>query len=228
MGRSYIHEDDEDEEELYPATRKPKIKTKKVVKDYPPLIVGINGIAGAGKDTITDMVILALAKDHKIKSGKFAFADNLKRAASAIFGIELDDFYNRDLKEVKDPYWDMSPREMAQKLGTEACRKGIRDDIWIRSLATSINNSFVDLAFITDVRFDNEAEFVRESGGIVINITRDSQTKIATSNHASEAGISDHLIDYKVINITGNTFIGAGSLQQVVLDFYKSKTKDQD
>lgn len=182
-----------------------------------PLIIGVNGIAGAGKDTISNMVLLSLQQDHKLKGACFAFADNLKKAASIIFNVPLVDFYDRDKKEVKVPHWDMSPREMAQQLGTEACRRGIRDDIWIKSLQSTIATAEVDVAFVTDVRFDNEAQFVKDMDGVTVNINRDKQEKIATSGHASEAGISAALTDYTVLNVTGNAFVAAAELQRIVL-----------
>lgn len=187
-----------------------------------PLIIGVNGIAGAGKDTISNMVILSLENDHNLKAKTFAFADNLKKAAAIIFNVPLEDFYDRTRKEEIVSYWGMSPRQMAQLLGTEACRKGIRDDIWIKSLESSIGSADVDVAFITDVRFDNEAEFVRSGmtngNGIVVNIYRDTQEKIKDSGHASEAGINAGLIDYRVENITGNPFAAAAKLQKIVLE----------
>src|SRR5690606_20154405 len=118
---------------------KPETLASRSKKDRrEPLIVGVNGIAGAGKDTISNMVILSLRNDHNLKAKAFAFADNLKRAASIIFNVPLDHFYDRSHKEEVVPYWGLSPRQMAQLLGTDACRKGIRDDIWIKSLESSI------------------------------------------------------------------------------------------
>lgn len=199
-------------------------RTLGVRQAQPPLVIGINGKAGAGKDTISNMVLLSLQRDHNLKGACFAFADNLKKAASIIFNVPLDDFYDRLKKEEKIPYWNMSPREMAQQLGTEACRKGIRDDIWIKSLESSILASEVDIAFITDVRFDNEAEFVRQfewsnnSRGIVVNIFRQDCKSIATANHASEAGILEENTDYTIENVTGNTFVAAANLQAIILE----------
>lgn len=181
-----------------------------------PIVIGINGIAGAGKDTVAQMVALSLSTDHKMNVQHFAFAHNLKQAASIIFNVPLDYFHDRDLKEKIIPYWDMSPRQMAQRLGTEACRKGIRDDIWVKSLEYSISKSEADLVFITDVRFDNEAEFVKQYGKVV-NLERNTQERIKDSDHASEAGIKKENVDYRIVNITGNPFIAAAELQRIIL-----------
>jgi hypothetical protein len=45
---------------------------------------------------------------------------------------------------------------------------------------------------IDDCRFDDEARVIHELGGIVIDVRRPGTTRI---NHASEAGVSDKLID---------------------------------
>ncbi len=190
------------------------------VKVTMPVVVGINGIAGAGKDTVAKMVALSLSTDHNFKVQHFAFADNLKKAASIIFNVPLEDFYDRAKKEETIPYWGMSPRQMAQLLGTEACRKGIRDDIWIKSLESSIASSNADIVFVTDVRFDNEAEFTQKYG-FVVNLTRDTQELIKDSAHASEAGIDTKWVKYNILNVTGNPFKAASDLQDIILNEFR-------
>lgn len=212
--------------------------SNKTSKTRLPLIVGINGIANAGKDTIASMVTLSLKDNCNLSVKTFAFADRLKKACSVLFGVPLEHFHDRQVKEVKIPYWNMSPRQMAQKMGTEACRYGIRDDIWIKAINQEILESGVDVAFITDVRFDNEAEYVHGKSletvgsqihlhntnpGIVVNITRSNQTKIADSAHASEQGIDEKHIDWKIENQQGNPFFAAGELQRIILDELKER-----
>lgn len=195
-----------------------------MIKYNLPLIIGINGIAGAGKDTVSDMVKLSLQKDHKLTVESFAFADSLKKAASIIFHVPLSHFYDRELKEAVNPYWNLSPRQMAQQLGTEACRKGIRDDIWIKSLQSTIEESGVDIAFITDTRFDNEAEYVLSNDrAMVVEIVREGQKKIADSGHASEQPLIPQNITHTIKNVEGNAFIAAAELQNIVLAAIKAK-----
>jgi len=202
------------------------------MKTNTPIIIGINGIAGAGKDTIANMVALSLDRDNGIKVKTFAFADRLKQASAVVFGVPLEDFYDRTKKEETVPFWNMSPRQMAQKMGTEACRVGIRDDIWFKALHQEIITSGVDVAFITDVRFDNEAYYVRGETfeevdgerqahnpypGVVVNIFRTNQVLISDSNHASEKGISPELKDETIENVNGNPFTAAAALQRIVI-----------
>lgn len=196
--------------------------TERVVQKM-PLIIGMNGLAGSGKDTISDMVALSLNNHLNLTCKTFAFADNVKRAASVVFNIPLDDFYNRTVKEVKIPFWDLSPREMAQLMGTDACRYGIREDIWIKSLESNILNSGVDVVFVTDVRFDNEAEFVLNLNGVVVNIQYENAVPIEASGHVSENGINGDLINASILNKTGNPFIAAAKLQSIIIDILGKK-----
>ncbi len=50
----------------------------------------------------------------------------------------------------------------------------------------------------TDCRFVNEAQLVKDVGGLVIQIARQAAKPIAS--HVSEAGIPAHLVDAVVFN----------------------------
>jgi hypothetical protein len=59
-------------------------------------------------------------------------------------------------------------------------------------------NAFI---VITDARFDNEAEFIRERGGFIFRIERiNNHKKTVHGAHASEQGISAHLIHGVITN----------------------------
>jgi hypothetical protein len=52
---------------------------------------------------------------------------------------------------------------------------------------------------VTDVRFDNEAIFIRNRGGVIINIVRDKQD-IIENRHSSEGGLRSDNIDLTIHN----------------------------
>jgi hypothetical protein len=60
---------------------------------------------------------------------------------------------------------------MLQLWGTEVCRKGFHDDIWIASLENKLRTSTDDIV-ISDCRFPNEIKSIRNAGGIVIRVKR--------------------------------------------------------
>ena len=49
-----------------------------------------------------------------------------------------------------------------------------------------------------DVRFPNEAEFVRQSGGIVVRIERPDHGPV--NQHVSDAGQSEIKVDLTIVN----------------------------
>jgi rhodanese-related sulfurtransferase len=63
---------------------------------------------------------------------------------------------------------------MLQLWGTEVCRSGFHDDIWIASLENKLRNS-EDNVVISDCRFPNEIKSLRASGGIILRIERGVQ-----------------------------------------------------
>ena len=84
-----------------------------------------------------------------------------------------------------------------QSLGTEWGRMLVSGDVWISALRKQLKpqKNYV----IDDVRFDNEARFVRERGA-VIHVERERY--IEGDTHISEAGIDDDLIDATIKNVS--------------------------
>jgi hypothetical protein len=58
-----------------------------------------------------------------------------------------------------------------QHWGTEVCRQGFHDDIWIASLENKLRQSRDDVV-ISDCRFPNEIRAIRQQGGHVIRVVR--------------------------------------------------------
>lgn len=147
-------------------------------------LVGLTGRAKSGKDTVGEYLKNAYGFEA------YAYADPLKRAASEMFGIPLDDFYNQSVKEVPNKFWDMTPRYILQILGTEGGRDLFRKDIWTKRAEMEIRNQCDKQAtglVITDVRFENEAKQIRESGGKVVHIYRPDAEDVEA--HSSESGV---------------------------------------
>jgi len=162
------------------------------------MLTGLTGKAGSGKTSVARI----LCEDYGYVES--AFADNLKAAASCIFGLDLEHFYDGKLKEVVDPFWNMTPRAMLQKLGTDACRSIFGDDVWIRSAQKE--SSRVGAAFIvfSDVRFENEAQMIRNHGGLIVHVAgrKESALSAESQGHVSEVGVEVSVDDY-IFNNTG-------------------------
>lgn len=150
-------------------------------------LLGICGKAGSGKDTAATHFVVTY--DWEL----YHFADPLKEACAAAFGIEKFRFYAAEEKEIPDPYWLLSPREIAQYVGTEMFRT-FDPDFWIKRFKLQAQQYAKDGAVglvIPDVRFENEAEAIVDSGGFLIELVRDgADGNVGIANHASEAGFN--------------------------------------
>ena len=169
------------------------------------MIIGVVGFIGSGKGTVGDI----LERDHGYK--KFAFADALKDAVATIFVwprglLEGDTNASRTFRERVDPWWshklgyEVTPRLILQKFGTEACRVGIADNIWIAALEKRIHG--YDDVVITDVRFPNEINFIKSAGGIIIRVKRgdDPTPEEISKMHISETAWNSYSPDSVIYN----------------------------
>lgn len=141
------------------------------------MIIGICGLIGSGKDTVADYLV----NSHEFR--RESFAGTLKDAVAAVFGwdrtmLEGRTKASRDWREQVDPWWaarlgipKLTPRWVLQNWGTEVCRKGFHDDIWIASLENKLRNA-EDNVVISDCRFPNEIASIRNAGGLVIRTKR--------------------------------------------------------
>lgn len=87
--------------------------------------------------------------------------------------------------------WGPETRQLMQRLGTDVMRDLYGPDVWVEHLANRIAHPKVVVA---DVRFNNEAEWVKKAGGEVHVVERSGLTSSFGSSHVSEAGISmDHV-----------------------------------
>jgi hypothetical protein len=141
------------------------------------VILGVCGLIGSGKDTIADYLV----NFHEFK--RDSFANSLKDAISAVFGwdrvmLEGRTKQSREWREKVDPWWsnrlnmpNLTPRWVLQYWGTEVCRKGFNDDIWIASLENKLQNT-TDNVVISDCRFVNEVSAIKNAGGKVIWVKR--------------------------------------------------------
>ena len=141
------------------------------------MIIGFVGQIGAGKDTAADFLV----NSHKFR--RDSFANTLKDAVATIFGwdrtlVEGRTKQSREWRDQVDTWWasrlnmpGLTPRFILQNWGTEVCRNGFHDDIWIASLENKLRKTS-DNIVITDVRFPNEISAIHNSGGIVIRIKR--------------------------------------------------------
>jgi len=140
------------------------------------MIIGFIGFIGSGKDTAADYLV----NYHGFR--RDSFANTLKDAVACVFGwdrtlLEGRTSEARKWREQQDEWWTkrlgkpITPRWVLQYWGTEVCRQGFHDDIWIASLENKMRKT-ADNIVISDVRFPNEITAIHNAGGLVVRIKR--------------------------------------------------------
>lgn len=161
-------------------------------------IIGLTGYAGVGKDTVRTV----LEELHGYQG--FAFADPLRAMIEALFktsGISMRYMTSRSAKEIEIPALGISYRHLAQTLGTEWGR-GLDKNFWLDSatghlvdlLRTGTGSHFV----VSDVRFENEADWVHAHGGVIWSVQRTHAPLVR--DHVSETGIDAIKPDWTIDN----------------------------
>jgi hypothetical protein len=147
------------------------------------ITIGFCGLAGAGKDSLASAVErYATACGGKV--ARVALADPMRDMLLAL-GVPRIYMTNRDLKETPVPGFGRSYRQLAQTLGTEWGRNCHGEDFWVNAAAARVAAADADTVLITDVRFRNEADWLRHAGGYLVRVTRPDIK--AVNAHASEA-----------------------------------------
>lgn len=156
-------------------------------------VVGIVGRKRSGKDTLANFATEIL-EDVKVLS----FAEPLKQACKHAYNLT-----NEQLDEAKDEVdkrWGMSPRSMMKTLGMDYFRS--KDPChWTKNMKFRIEGWGSDpetTVVISDVRFHNEAAFVRENGGVLIHVSRDLQSN--SDDHVSEKTTDEIVCDHYISN----------------------------
>ena len=140
------------------------------------MIVGLLGFIGSGKGTAGDIL-----KDMGFTP--VSFAKGVKDVTAEMFGwprhlLEGDTQTSREWREQPDTFWskefgkEFTPRLALQLMGTEVGRDVFHQDFWVIKLKNYMQSNPNQNYVITDVRFQNEIQFVHSMNGILIEVQR--------------------------------------------------------
>lgn len=187
------------------------------------MIIGVCGLIGSGKDTIADYLV----NFHEFR--RESFANTLKDAVSAVFGwdrilLEGRTKEAREWREQIDPWWaerldmpTLTPRWVLQYWGTEVCRKGFHDDIWIASLENKLRHSR-DHVVISDCRFPNEIASIRRAGGQIVWVKRGSLPDWWDTAIRANQGNNAAVQELKILKIHTSETAWVGTEFDAVID----------
>lgn len=165
------------------------------------MLIGLNGDAGAGKNAVADHLV----SQYGFK--QYAFADAVRDVALAIDPIVATNSDSEPMRLssfITEPSdWDWAKREvpevrrLLQVVGTEAGRRVLGENCWVDIVHKKIHADWdgkpliFSHAVVTDLRFENEYDFIKENNGIVIRIERANNPHAIPKTHASEQYVPD-------------------------------------
>lgn len=158
-----------------------------------PILIGIAGYARTGKTTAAEA----------LEGSGFAhlsFAAPIRLFARQVFGA-IDPLFDLEADKGRPfpQFGGCTPREFMQKCGTEFGRQMIDPELWVKvALSAALEHVRNGRsAVISDVRFENEAQAIRDAGGVVLWLKRPGYS---ASDHASEKGLPADLVDFILHN----------------------------
>lgn len=150
------------------------------------------------------------------------FSGKLKVIASILTGIPAFKFEDQDFKtsmlgeewwkNYGDFYHQTTVRDFLQVLGTDAIRNGLHSNAWVNALMADYHedekeeriDAYIKRVsppcnwIITDVRFPNEAEAIKDRNGVIIRIDRPGVEPV--NAHPSETALDNWDFDYRIAN----------------------------
>lgn len=177
------------------------------------MLIGIVGFIGSGKGTVGSIL------SEKYEFTQDSFAAPLKDAVAAIFGwdrtlLEGATPESRRWRELPDKFWSekfgkpFSPRLALQLMGTEAGRDVFHKDVWVTSL---LKRSKGRDTVITDVRFKNEINLIKENNGIVVRVRRGEEPEWYTTAVLANRGYRHEMEELQKLNIHVSEWDWVGS-----------------
>lgn len=161
-------------------------------------IIGIAGGKGTGKDTVASRLM------SRYGFQRFAFGDPIKEALAVMFRVDIAIFHDEETKETPNKaLLGFTPRHLMQTLGTEWGRDVISQTLWSDLLVTKLKKiqyRGIRRIVVPDVRFASEAKAIRDLGGHVWQVHRNTTIYAPGDTHRSEHGLEDRLVSDQLDN----------------------------
>ena len=159
--------------------------------------IGLSGWAGSGKDTIADYLV------ENYGFTRVSFADPMREALLALDPLVPYMGHHMRLSTViRFRGWDSAKREvpeireLLQRFGTEVGRNMFGQDFWVNQAIEKASR--YDKVVVSDCRYTNEADAIKNVGGTVWRISRPEVTAI--NSHTSEQDLNNYAFDSHIEN----------------------------
>lgn len=167
-----------------------------------PQIIAFLGAKRVGKDTCADYLV----RTHGYE--KYALADPMKKAVQSLFHFTDAQLWG-DEKEIVDPYWGVTPREVMQFIGIDTLF------LEMGNRFPQIGHSFHVRVFekwhegnpdarvvVCDLRMQEDLDKLKEMGALVIRLERPSL--VNSDTHISESHV-DKVTGYDMTILNDDT-----------------------
>lgn len=150
------------------------------------MIIAFAGLPRVGKDFASKILI-----DYAPNVVTYSFALPFKLALCDLLGWTMEDFES-DKKDIVDPVYGVTMRQMMEYIGTEIMRKHIRasfplfdkligENIWVKRAEHFIEENTDKTVVITDLRHTVEYEMLKARKAHTVYIERPNYPKLDTS-----------------------------------------------
>lgn len=153
-------------------------------------IIGLHGQAGVGKSTLATEL-------ERLGWTRISFATPLKEMVKAI-GITDDDLNRKNEPAASAVFKGKTTRYLLQTLGTEWGRNKVSPTLWVDLATEKIKQLYMAgtrRIVIDDVRFPEEAEMIKNLGGLVVLIERQSGSDYGIKEEKERSHLSEKRLD---------------------------------
>ncbi len=149
-------------------------------------LIGLSGKAHSGKDFIADRCV------DMFGWRKMKLADPLKKMCRDMFGLSVEQT-DGSLKEAIQFGSTIAPRRLMINIGQLG--REVDQNFWVNKLKAEIlktPQAQLGTFVIADVRFINEAEWIKKHGGLLVRLERAVELRGEDINDPSETELDDY------------------------------------
>lgn len=161
-------------------------------------MIALTGPKGSGKDTVARMIV---EQYDDVKT--IAFADPIKKVIQHLFDLDPTnndqyDLFKRTSVSYQLPGWhnhSVSGRDLVREIGM--LMRGYDNFQFNQYVFDHVNKEPANLWVVTDVRFNNEFQLMRDLGAPIIQVTRPG---CDYDGHVTERGFAPGTVDFTIAN----------------------------
>jgi hypothetical protein len=161
-------------------------------------IIGLSGYARSGKDTIADYLVenhgfIKISFAGPMRESLYKLNPEIRDMTGMVYSFQQAvDLFGWEAMKTYFPAY----RGLMQRMGTEVGREMFGENFWVDQAIKRIPEG--SIVVFSDVRYQNEADAIKQNGGEVWRIERPGVS--APNDHTSEHDLENYEFDHKIMN----------------------------